>query len=126
MHKLEELKDMLCEELEEYGSKDKLDMGSLEIVDKLAHAIKNIDKIIEMSEGEYSERYDGGSYRYSGRNRDGRSMNRSMNRSTNRSYRYGRSRGGDMVAELHELKEDAPNEMIAREFDNLIRKIEQM
>ena len=125
MHKLEELKDMLCEELEEYGSKDKLDMGSLEIVDKLAHAIKNIDKIIEMSD-EYSERYDGGSYRYGGRSRDGRI------RGMNRSYRneYGgsmrRSRGGDMVAELHELKADAPNEMIAREFDNLIRKIEQM
>lgn len=58
MHKLEELKEMLCEELEEYGSKDKLDMGGLEIVDKLAHAIKNIDKIID---SEYSER--GGSYR---------------------------------------------------------------
>ena len=58
MHRLEELKEMLCEELEEYGSKEKLDMGGLEIVDKLAHAIKNIDKIMdsEYSEGRYSRK----------------------------------------------------------------------
>lgn len=63
MHELYELKEMLCEELKEYGSKDKLDVGGLEIVDKLAHAIKNIDKIIEvyeMEEEEYS--MEGGSY----------------------------------------------------------------
>ena len=45
-----ELKEMLCEELEEYGKKDKLDVGGLEIVDKLAHTIKNLDKIIETYE----------------------------------------------------------------------------
>ncbi len=87
-----ELKDMLCEELEEYGKKDKLDVGGLEIVDKLAHTIKNLDKIIETYEdegysGAYEGSYDGsyengmgtgnmggGSYarRYS-RERDGRS-----------------------------------------------------
>lgn len=122
MHKLEELKDMLCEELEEYGSKDKLDMGGLEIVDKLAHAIKNINKIIEM-DGEYSGRR---SYRYDesrGYNRDGRSY-----RDDNYAYRRGmrRSRGGDIVAELHELKEDAPNESVKMEIDNLIRKMERM
>ena len=50
-----DLKDMLCEELEEYGKKDKLDVGGLEIVDKLAHTIKNLDKIIEKyDEEEYS------------------------------------------------------------------------
>lgn len=119
MHKLMELKDMLCEELEEYGDKGKLDMGGLEIVDKLAHAIKNIEKIIEMGDDEYSTRgsYDGydGSYER-GRMRRGTSYRRSMRR----------SRGGDMVAELHELREDAPNEQIRREIDSLIKKVEMM
>ena len=46
MHELYKLKDMLCEELKEYGSKSEMSAGSLEIVDKLSHAIKNLDKII--------------------------------------------------------------------------------
>lgn len=63
MHKLYDLKEMLCEELKEYGTKEKLDVGGLEVVDKLAHAIKNIDKIIEKyEEEEYSNAMGGGSY----------------------------------------------------------------
>ena len=54
MDALYELKDMLCEELEEYGKKDKLDVGGLDIVDKLAHTIKNLDKIIEAYDDDYS------------------------------------------------------------------------
>ena len=66
MHKLYELKEMLCKELEEYGTKEKLDVGGLEIVDKLSHAIKNIDKIIEKYDEEgYSMA--GGSYARGGR-----------------------------------------------------------
>ena len=62
----------LCDELEEYGEK-KLDAGSLDVIDKLAHTIKNLDKIIEKyEENEYSERYamEGGSYQRGG-NRGG-------------------------------------------------------
>ena len=46
MDAIYELKEKLCDELEEYGDK-KLDAGSLEVIDKLAHTIKNLDKIIE-------------------------------------------------------------------------------
>lgn len=61
MHELMKLKEMLCEELEKYGAKGELTSGSLEVVDKLAHAIKNLCKIIEAYEDEeYSGR--GGSY----------------------------------------------------------------
>ena len=49
MHKIYELKDKLCDELEEYGDK-KLDAGSLEVIDKLAHSIKNLDKIMRWLE----------------------------------------------------------------------------
>ena len=61
MHELYELKDMLMKELEEYGSKGELTSGSLEVVDKLSHTIKNLCKIIEEYGDDYS--MDGGSYR---------------------------------------------------------------
>ena len=143
-----ELKDMLCEELEEYGKKDKLDVGGLEIVDKLAHTIKNLDKIIETYEEDgYSEAYYDGSYegtgnmgggsyarRYS-RERGGRGGSYAMARGDGRGRganarrdsmgRY--SRDGRMMAqELRDLMEDAPNEHIKMEMKKLIQKVENM
>lgn len=58
MHNVYKLKETLCKELEEYGNKEKIDANTLEVVDKLAHAIKNIDKIIET----YEEQESGGSF----------------------------------------------------------------
>lgn len=72
MNELYELKDKLMKELEEYGTQE-LTAGSLEVVDKLSHAIKNICKIIEaykMEEEEYSMD-GGGSGNYSRTGRDG-------------------------------------------------------
>ena len=141
MHKLYELKEMLCEELEEYGSKDKLDVGGLDIVDKLAHAIKNLDKIIEAyEEEEYSSRgsYEGGSYdNGSSYARNGRSgYSRRGSYESGGSYarggrgRYSRARGysrdGDMIMELRELMEEAPDEKTRQEFQRFISKIEGM
>lgn len=133
MHKLEELKEMLCEELEEYGASDKLDMGGLEIVDKLAHAIKNIDKIIE-SESGYSERrgsyrgsYDGGSYDGSYDGSYGRySTRRGRGRNARRDSMGRYSRANDMmVDELREMMNDAPDEQSRMEIERLINKMEQ-
>ncbi len=62
MHEIYELKEMLMKELEEYGSKGELTGGSLEVIDKLAHAIKNICKIIESAEEEEEYSMAGGSY----------------------------------------------------------------
>ena len=60
MKVLEHLREMICAELEEYQSKNKLGMSDIEIVNKLTDTVKNIDKI-EMLEGEgqseYSQRY---------------------------------------------------------------------
>lgn len=47
MHKTQELRSMLCNELDKYGAKNNLNASELDVVDKLAHAIKNLDKIIE-------------------------------------------------------------------------------
>lgn len=153
MDKLYELKEMLCEELKEYGSKDKLDVGGLEIVDKLAHAVKNIDKIIETYEEEGSSmmggsyrsgRYSregqggqGGSYRQGGsyargggRGRGQNARRDSMGRyaSESRYSRDGRySRNGeDMAEELRMLMEEAPDEQTRKEIERLVEKLEMM
>ena len=51
MHALYNLRDMLCKELKSYGSRGDLTAGSLSTIDTLAHALKNVDKIIEVREG---------------------------------------------------------------------------
>lgn len=144
MDAIYELKDMLCEELEEYGKKDKLDVGGLEIVDKLAHTIKNLDKIIESYEDEgYSEAYYDGTYegtgnmggnmggtsrryamrRYSGARGDGRGRGRNARRDSMGRY----SRDGKMMAqELRDLMDDAPNDSIKMEIQRLVQKVENM
>ena len=151
MHKLYELKEMLCEELEKYGDKRDLSTGSLEVVDKLAHAIKNIDKIIESGEEGYSERYmydDGysmgrGSYaRGKGRNAKRDSMgryssdgySRNYDGSYDGSYRGGNYRRGgysrddakqEYMENLRRMMEEAPDEntrmSIQRMMDNMER-----
>ena len=57
MHDLYKLKEKLVSELEEYGKKD-LTMGSLDVVDKLAHAAKNVCKIMESSDDGYSKAHE--------------------------------------------------------------------
>lgn len=106
MNELYELKDKLMKELEEYGNQE-LSAGSLEVVDKLSHAIKNICKIIEaykMEEDEYSMNMGEGS-NYSRRNSYGYSRNDGYSREGGNRSRYSRTGGysrGDGVAELVE------------------------
>lgn len=57
MHELNSLKDMLVKELEEFGKSGQLSKASLDTIDKLAHATKNLVKVIECCEAdEYSHR----------------------------------------------------------------------
>lgn len=65
MHRIERLRDNLCEELEKVAKKDEISTSDLEIIDKLAHSIKNIDKI--MGQGENSYEQSRGSYGQSNR-----------------------------------------------------------
>ena len=67
MHRLYNVKNMLVEELCEHGNKDKLTIESLKEIDTLAHAAKNVCKVIASCEDEYSGRYYPTSY---GRHRD--------------------------------------------------------
>lgn len=135
MHELYEIKDMLMNELKQYGNKGELTSGTLDVVDKLTHSIKNIDKIIEVCEEdeEYSSRgyMRGGSY---GRGRmsydDGMSYARGRNARRDSMGRYSRTgsysmNSGEMVESLREMMQDAPNDQIKMEMQKLVQKMEQ-
>lgn len=132
MHELHELKEKLCDELEEYNSKE-MTAGSLEVIDKLAHTIKNLGKIIEMYDesGEYSSR---GGMSYDDGMRYGRSYARGDRRAGSNRYgsyargysREGYSRDEGMIAELRELMMEAPDERTKKEFQRFISKMESM
>ena len=133
MRELYDIKEMLMEELKEYGRKGELTSGTLEVVDKLSHAIKNLCKIIEAYEEEegYSGSYeDGGSYRNRMRGgsyaRGGRRGGRGGANQYGSYNMGGYSRDHEMVAELKELMQDAPNEHVRKEFERFISKIESM
>lgn len=132
MHEIYDLKEMLCKELEEYGKKGEMTAGSLDVVDKLAHTIKNLDKIIETYEEEgYSNRggrnrsyaggrsYRGGSY---ARGRGSNARRDAMGRYSSEGY----SRADDMIDQLNDLMEDAPDERTRMEIQKLITKMESM
>ena len=106
-------------------------MAEVQYMDTLAHAKKNLMKAEEMSGGEgYSSRgYSMGDYRGEGSYRDGRSYARggrrrdAMGRYSSRGYSMA---ADDMIAELHELMAEAPDEQTKMEFKRFIDKIERM
>lgn len=51
---MDDLRDMLCKELDEIARKGELGTGDLEITNKLTATIKNIDKIERMENDGYS------------------------------------------------------------------------
>jgi len=145
MEELYKLKETLCTELEEYANKGKMSAGSLSTIDSLAHTIKNLDKIIEKyDESEYSGamgytnrmNYGRGDYSNERNGRGGYSNERDYSMARGRgsnARRDSRGRysgegysGHDMVMELRELMEDAPDERTRMEFEKFIRKMEQM
>ena len=119
MEALYKLSDMICDELDEYARKGELSASSLDVVDKLSHALKSIKTIIAMEEtsdgysGTYNRHpyYRGSSYAR-GRKRDS----------------MGRYSGSvdDMVGKLHDLMEEAPDESMREEIKRLVNKIEKM
>ena len=120
MHYMEDLKDLLCAELEDYAEKGKksgkMSMGDLDSIHKLTDTVKNILKI-DMLEGEtgysedgyymgegriYGTSYDGydrgtsyarGRGRYAKRDSMGRYSSRGMSYDDDMSYARGGRRG---------------------------------
>ena len=149
MHELYELKEKLMNELAEYGKQDEMTSSTLDVVDKLAHTIKNLCKIIDDMEG-YSERgsYDGsmrrGSYADGGSMRgsyrgsyDGGSYRGSYDEGSMRgSYARGRGRNARrdsmgryssspemMMEQLQELMEESPDDRTRQEIQKLMAKL---
>jgi hypothetical protein len=121
---MEELREMLCEELDKITKKGELSAGSLDVVDKLTHSIKSIDTIIAMEDAGYSgEDYSmrGNSYaRGRGRNAKRDSMGRYS--SDNYSMRGGRYSYDDEMADLREQLEDMEHMAKDEESKRMIRQ----
>lgn len=134
---LYDLKEMLCKQLNDYGKKGELTAAVLERVDMLAHAVKNLDKIIDhMEESEYSGNMDGRSY--GGRSyRDGgydggRSMARGRGSNARRdsmgryaSDGYSRGDDGSMADQLREMADMATDERTRQEINRLASKLDR-
>lgn len=106
MHKMMEIRDMLCDELEKFAEHGEMNASALEMVDKLTHSIKSIDTILAMNG--YSE--DGRSYeRGNSRRYDGGGYERGNSRRSGRSYRgYSMADHKEKVIEqLEDMIQDA-------------------
>ena len=135
MKDLYNLGEMLCEELSDYGRKNEISGGDLEVIDKLAHATKNVFKVMEskeeMMEDGYSNR--GGSYAMNGGGSyRGNSYARGRGRNARRDSmgRYSSERGysrdaEDMIEQLREMEMTAPDDQTRRSIQRLISDLER-
>lgn len=127
-----ELRNMLCDELDELARKGELGAGDLEIAHKLTDTIKNIDKI-EMLEDDGYSRDEDYSRRYS---RDGDwqpGMHGAYDRDMSNARRgmhyvrghYSRDGGIDnMKRQLQEMLDNADDESIRRAIQRCMDTIE--
>lgn len=112
------LRDMLCEELDEYGRERKngLSEHDLDTVHKLTDTIKNIDKIMMLEDGDYSRT---GEWEADMRGTYGRDNGDGYNRGNsyaNRGRHYVRGhysrtdRREDMINRIESMMQDATGE----------------
>lgn len=134
MHEIENLKQQLCRELDEYAAKGKLDMQSLQIIDTIAHTVKNLNKILEHEEKSngYSEgpRVHG-TYSFANNNsgyNSGYNYNRMPDwRSDSYSMADRYSMGNEaMINKLYDLMNQTRDEKTRHEFQNFIDRMERM
>ena len=113
MKELYELKEKLVDELKDYG-KGEMTSSNLDKIDKLAHAAKNVCKIIEDSDEGNSNGY----YPRTGRIYDGRSFRNSYRRDSMGRY----SRDG-LADKLRDLMDEAPDDKTRMEIQRLVDKM---
>ena len=113
---LEELCELLKEDLHEATEKlhgGKMTQGDLEYVDKLTHALKSVTILKEMEGGSHDSSYDSyDGYRY-------RDNSRRSYRRRDSMGRYARSE--DMMADLEELANKAPDPQTKAEIKKFMR-----
>lgn len=128
MNAIYELKEMLCDELEQMMQK-----GSninIDLVDKLTHSLKSVETIIAMHEGGYSTRitpmnYDGyNNYNSYNRGNSYRSNGFRMNK---RSFDYSRDDGkNEMIDRLHQMMNETNSDKEKNAIMQCIEKMENM
>lgn len=127
-----DLRNMLCDELDELARKGELGAGDLEIAHKLTDTIKNIDKI-EMLEddgysrdGDYSHRYSrDGDWQSSMRGAYDRDMSNARHGTHYVRGHYSRDGGIDnMKRQLQEMLDNADDESIRRAIQRCMDTIE--
>ena len=145
MHKLYELKEKLMRELEDYSENGKFSKEDVEAIKYITSAIDHICNIVERDDGDDmssyrnyeggmsgrrsrrndggSSRRDGGSSYARGRGRRRDSMGRYSSYEGSSSYEDGSE---EMVMELRELMQSAPNEQIRKKVERFISEIENM
>lgn len=110
------LREMLCEELDEYNGKNGLSEHDLETVHKLTDTIKNIDKIMMLEDDGYSQ---GGEWAADMRGTYNRDADGRYNRGNSYANRgrhmvrghYSRSDGREkMIADMEQMMQDANGE----------------
>lgn len=135
MQTYHDLKDMLCRELDEITRKGELTAGSLDTVDKLTHSIKSLETIIAMNEAQDGESgyypYMGGYRSYedgmhdSRRGRSGARRRDAMGRYSRENRGYSRADAReDMIEDLRDLMNDAPDETTKKHYQKFIRELE--
>lgn len=110
---IHDLREMLCEELENITERGSLSGDKLKIVDMLTHSIKSIDTIIAMEDAGYSN----DSYAY----RSNNDSYRSGGRRYSRDDRYSRDEGLMHKFEqmLNETSSEKEREMIKRFMEQM-------
>lgn len=143
MHELYELKEKLLKELTGYANQE-MSAGSLEVIDKLSHAIKNICKILESAEEEeysgrgnysregYSRNYSREGRRYAYDGGQGGSYARGRNARRDSMGRYSREDGyaraggvSDLVEDIRDMMQELP-QGVQQDAQKFIQKLEQM
>lgn len=125
------IKDELKELDRKVASGGKLSMQEIEYADKLAHMKKSILTVDAMENPEeyYSDGYGNYNENRNYMNRGYGARGRGSNARRDSMGRYADSRmyrDDDMMAELHELMEKAPNEQVKRKYREFISDMESM
>lgn len=132
MRNMEELKMLLCDELDMIASKGELTAGSLDTIDKLTHSIKSLLAIMAMEGESYENSYRsyarggnrGGGNRGGG-NRGGRSNYGGSNYGGSyRSYARGYSRDDDIEDRLMEIMDEVDDPKVKQALQKAIEKME--
>ena len=117
-----DLRNMLCDELDELARKGELGAGDLEIAHKLTATIKNIDKIEMMEDGGYSR---DGDWQSGMRGVYDRDMSNARRGTHYVRGHYSRDGGIDnMKRQLQEMLDNADDESIRRAIQRCMDTIE--